>query len=270
MLFNELGRNIPSENCRVFSTIPKNFYKIDTFNINYAKQHKLACSHKLISNQLDISQIESYLLNIKNLLHSNDEYQNLFNGTAIPFCLSTPNLDNDLGTTLEEDWLPLLKKEYEKKVQGTNFKATLQGNTELKKSVKISTTSGYDIFIDNCKKSTVIGYFFPTAFQEFDIKSQRLRITELPKISNLNICLSGPFEIIYSLICYPKLLFSKQNYCPILCASALEHVDPRMVMLFKSYGPHLEFWLMTQMLTPTKTQVSEQWSGGMTIFKTLK
>ena len=24
-----------------------------------------------------------------------------------------------------------------------------------------------------------------------------------------------------------------------------------MVMMFKSYGPHLEFWLMTQMLTPT-------------------
>ena len=79
------------------------------------------------------------------------------------------------------------------------------------------------------------------------------RISELPKISNLSVSLSGPFEMIYSLISYPQLLFSKNNYSPILCASALKHIDPRMVMLFKSYGQHLEFWLMTQILTPTKT-----------------
>ena len=42
-----------------------------------------------------------------------------------------------------------------------------------------------------------------------------------------------------------------------------------MVMLFKSYGPHLEFWLMSQMLTPNETQVSEQWSGGVTIFESI-
>ncbi len=124
-------------------------------------------------------------------------------------------------------------------------------------------------FLEQTSNSTIVGYYFPTALQEFDIDSQRKRVMDLPKLDKLGLCLSGPFEIIYSLICYPKLLFDKQNYSPILCASSLEHKDPRMVMLLKSYGPHLEFWLMSQMLTPEKTQVSEQWSGGITIYTCL-
>lgn len=269
MLFNDLGRSNPSINCRTFSSEPKNFYKIDAFDTNYSKQHRLALDNNLLSNKVSVKEAEENLKEIKKLIINGDIYKNLFKATAIPFCISFPDLKKDLGTILENNWLPLLKKEYEKQVPGTYFKATLQGNTNLKNSLSISENSGYDIFLNNCINSTAIGYFFPTAFQEFDIESQRRRISELPKINNLSISLSGPFEIIYSLISYPLLLYSKQNYSPILCASALKHVDQRMVMLFKSYGQHLEFWLMTQMLTPTKTQVSEQWSGGITIFKNI-
>ena len=269
MLFNELGRIKPTANCRIFSTEPKSFYKIDNFDTDYSKQHKLALENNLVSEDVNLIEAEENLTEIKNLIINEDKYKNLFKATAIPFCMSIKDLKKDIGTILEDYWLPLLKKEYEKQVTGTYYKATLQGNTELKKSLSVSENTGYDIFLNNCSNSTVLGYFFPTAFQVFDIETQRRRISELPKINNLTLSLSGPFEIIYSLICYPQLLYSKKNYSPILCASALKHIDPRMVMLFKSYGQHLEFWLMTQMLTPTKTQVSEQWSGGITIFKSI-
>lgn len=264
-----LGRNNPSEDCRVFSDVPKEFYKIDPLNIDYAAQHKLAAESGMVSNSLDASDVETGLGDVEAVIKSSDDYRNLFEGPAIPFCLSIPDGNEDLGTQLEDHWLPLLKKEYERQVSGTYFKATLQGDTELKESVTVSEKSGYDDFLDKAASSTVAGYFFPTAFQEFDIKSQRTRIADLPQLGDLGMCLSGPFEMIYSLVTYPKLLFSEDKYSPILCASALEHSDPRMVLMFKSYGPHLEFWLMTQMLTPTKTQVSEQWSGGITIFKSL-
>lgn len=264
-----LGRNNPSEDCRVFSDVPKEFYKIDPLNIDFGAQHKLAVANGMVSDALDASDVEDGLKNIKASIEGSDDYQNLFNGPAIPFCLSIPDGTDDLGSQLEDHWLPLLKKEYERQVPGTYFKATLQGDTELKKSVTICENSGYETFLDKASKTTVAGYFFPTAFQEFDIKSQRKRIADLPDLDDLDVCLSGPFEMVYSLIAQPKLLFSEENYSPILCASALLHSDPRMVMMFKSYGPHLEFWLMTQMLTPTKTQVSEQWAGGITIFKSL-
>ena len=263
MLFNNLGRNNPSVNCRVFSNEPKNFYKIDDFEIDYSRQHKFALENNIVSENVSLIEAEESLKQVKTLIINNNEYKNLFKGIAIPFCISFPDLKKDLGTILEDYWLPLLKKHYEKQVPGTYF------NTELKNSLSISKNSGYEVFLNNCAESTVVGYFFPTAFQEFDIESQRKRISELPGINNLYITLSGPFEIAYSLISYPQLLYSKKNYSPILCASALKHTDPRMVMLFKSYGQHLEFWLMTQMLTPTKTQVSEQWSGGITIFRNI-
>jgi len=264
-----LGRVTPTESCRVFSHAPKEFYKIDPLNVDFVVQHKLAVANGMASDGLRLSEVEDNLRDVERIIKGSKDHQNLFNGPAIPICLSVPDGKGDLGTQLEDNWLPLLKKEYERQMPGTYFKATLQGNTELKQSVKVAEGSGYDVFLDGAANSAVVGYFFPTAFQEFDIKSQRSRFAQLIKPGDLQMCLSGPFEMIYSLIGHPKLLFSEDKYSPILCASALEHSDPRMVMMFKSYGPHLEFWLMTQMLTPTKTQVSEQWSGGITVFKSL-
>ncbi len=269
MLFNELGRNNPSENCRVFSVVPRTFYKLAPVNVNYTQQHMQAANVCLIDSKLRASEVEQSLRLIRKRINRDTNYPNLFSGPAIPFCFSLQGVTQDLGTQLETVWLPLLKREYEKQVPGTYFKATLQGSRELRQSLSVVENSGYDLFLEAGGKSPVVGYYFPTAFQEFDIQSQRSRTAELPALGDLKICLSGPFEIIYSLVCYPKLLFDEGNYSPILCASALEHSDPRMVMIFKSYGPHLEFWLMSQMLTPSKTQVSEQWSGGITIFQQL-
>jgi hypothetical protein len=67
----------------------------------------------------------------------------------------------------------------------------------------------------------------------------------------------------------PDLLISEEFYTPILCMSGYVHRDPRLVLLLKAYGPHLEFWCMTQMLTRDTTQVSEQWAGGITVFAEL-
>ena len=265
MLFNSLGRNLPSLGCRVFSEKPREFYKIDKLEVDYLAQHQAAINYGLVDNDLVASDIAVALNEIESQILGDDDYKNLLAGTAIPFCLSKTNAGDDIGACLEDKWLPMLKETFEKKVTGAYFKATLQGNTELKSSVNLAD----DKFLKKSENATLLGYYFPTAFQEFDIASQRKRIAELPAIGDLNICLSGPFEMIYSLISYPQLLFSKDNYCPILCMSALEHNDPRMVLMLKSYGPHLEFWLMSQMLTPTKTQVSEQWAGGLTVYKTI-
>lgn len=269
MLLNNLGRVIPSKKCRVFSQNPKTFYKLNNVAIEYRTQHKTAVSAGLTDAKNDISEIEANLEFIKNQIINSQAYKNLFNATAIPFCLSVPNNGPDFGTELEDHWLPLLKTEFEKQNSGAYFKASFQGNQTLSKNVKPFKGSGYANLLEQISHSTIVGYYFPTAFQEFDVDSQRRRTRDLPKLEVVDLCLSGPCEIVYSLICYPNLLFDKQNYSPILCASSLEHNDPRMIMLFKSYGPHLEFWLMSQMLTPDKTQVSEQWSGGITIYKCL-
>lgn len=166
-------------------------------------------------------------------------------------------------------FLPLIKNIYEDAVEGSWFKATLQGQNTLKKSLQIVEASGYKKFLKSAMSGCVVGCYFPTAFQEFDIKSQRNQMNILPKNENFNICLSGHIEASYSLIMYPDLLFSRKYYSPILCLSSLQHEDPRMIPIIKSYGPHLEFWLLSQMMTSSQTQVSEQWSGGITLYKNI-
>ena len=83
------------------------------------------------------------------------------------------------------------------------------------------------------------------------------------------VCLSGGKDICAALIGSPDLLINEENYAPIICMSSYVHSDSRLVLVLKSYGPHMEFWCMTQMLAKNTTQVSEQWSGGLTIFDIL-
>ena len=89
-----LGRNNPSKNCRVFSDVPKEFYKIDPLNIDYAAQHELAVANGLVSDSLDLSDVKAGLTGVMDAIAGSEDYQNLLNGPAIPFCLSFPS-----GTT---------------------------------------------------------------------------------------------------------------------------------------------------------------------------
>jgi hypothetical protein len=109
-----------------------------------------------------------------------------------------------------------------------------------------------------------MGWYFPQALQQFDLDSQVDQMRDLPNVEG--VCLSGPAEIFAALIGKPDLLINEHGYSPILCMSALQHADDRLALVVKSYGPHLEFWCLSQMLTPGVKQVSEQWSGGMTFF----
>ena len=73
-------------------------------------------------------------------------------------------------------------------------------------------------------------------------------------------------DISAALISSPELLIDKDHYTPILCMSAYVHKDERLILLLKAYGPHMEFWCMTQMLSKRTKQVSEQWAGGLSLY----
>ena len=82
----------------------------------------------------------------------------------------------------------------------------------------------------------------------------------------LSFCLSGGIDICSAFIGTPELLLSEVFYTPITVLSSYVHKDDRMVLLLKAYGPHLEFWCLSQMLTKSIKQVSEQWTGGLTFY----
>jgi len=172
-----------------------------------------------------------------------------------------------LGTDLEIFQLQKLKDSFGDKFPESHFKAVLQSDSKLKNNIILEPGVGYENFIDLAKKKTVVGWYFPQAFQEYDISSQRMRLAELPLPSDFNFCLSGGKDVCAALTGSPDLLISEEHYAPILCLSAYVHSDPRLILLIKSYGPHMEFWCMTQILSKGVMQVSEQWSGGITVYE---
>lgn len=264
-IFDDTGRYIPHENNRVFSRGKANYYyTIDKNEINYSLIYENYKDH--LTTGIDI-ELDDFKLNVSKLIkkiEDNKSFNKLLKGVYVPFYFKLDTKFVDLGTNLEEIVLKDLNKSFTSSYKQTHFKAILQGDTQLKESINIAENSNYDNFIE-LSKNGVVGVYFPQVFQEFDIDSQRSAIGNFPD-ADFNICLSGGFDICSALIGTPGLLTSNKTYSPILCMSSFIHSDPRLVLLLKSYGPHLEFWLMSQMLTPVTKQVSEQWAGGISVF----
>ena len=193
----------------------------------------------------------------------------MLNGPHIPFICDVESEISDLGENLEKKLLPNLHDSFVDKFPEHHFKSINQADSSLKGKIKLDPTSHYDNFLQSAQKTPVVGWYFPQALQEFDIASQRNQINQLPDITDASFCLSGALDVCSALIGTPELLIDSESYAPILCLSSYVHEDPRLVLLLKSYGSHMEFWCMSQMLMNGVTQVSEQWSGGITIFESI-
>ncbi len=268
-MFNELGRKIPSQKCRVFDGAKRNFYKI-TRDIKTSdiysylnKSSDIGMIDRKFDSEVIYQEVDALYRDIK----YNEFLQNILNGTCIPFSLYMPDLDTDIGQQIVDFFLPHLEASFDKSFASRRFKATLQGNIGLAGNITCVSGSGYTDFLSQIKRRRVTGLYFPTAFQEYDIASQRAQLPYFSSIKNMKFCISGHVETFYAAIMENELLNDCDYYSPILCMSGIEHSDPRMVAVLKSYGPHLEFWLLSQMLAPEVTQVSEQWSGGLTVYR---
>ncbi len=264
-LFDDYGRRLPSDDDRLFGDKRSFYYKLNQPDIDYDLILKRAIKYNFCKNNLSTADFKSKADSLLKRLKQTDNFSPLINGVHIPFIYRHPSKTVDLGTNLEEKVLPALQDSFTEKFPDAHFKAVLQSNSKLRGNIKVHPDSRYDIFL-NDSLDGVVGWYFPQAFQEFDINSQRLQMVSLPESDGLKMCLSGGMDIGAAVVGLPELLISKDHYTPILCMSALAHSDERLILLLKSYGPHLEFWCMTQMLSKTTTQVSEQWAGGLTIY----
>ena len=267
--FNQYGRRNNTDSYRVFGEKPSFYYKVNQIQQDYGKQLRNLKFYEIINDDINLLEYESRSEKLLNKIKNNRSYKNLTNGTMVPFLYKNINKCDDLGEDLFKYLLNSVGKSFTNKFPNAKFKAILQNKSNLEKNIQIDKRSRYDEFIDLSSHNIVIGWYFPQALQEFDLESQRRQMNELPSSVDFNICLSGGKEICASIVAVPELLINEDDYAPILCLSSYVHVDERMVLTLKSYGPHMEFWSMTQMLTADIKQVSEQWTGGLTIFEKL-
>lgn len=266
--FDEIGRCIPTEGARVFGKNPSQYYVIDAKEAALAAILTRARATGLVNTSLTLGEFTDSVLSLKSAVLADPNYAKLLKGVCVPFVYQQLEPINDLGRHLEGHMLPKLRQSFTEQFPESHFKAVLQGNTTLEGQISPAKNVGYEQFIASSMGKALVGLYFPQAFQEFDLRSQREQFRALQSLDGARTCLSGGLDICAALTGQPDLLISEKHYAPILCLTAYEHRDPRLTLMLKAYGPHLEFWCMGQMLTPTTTQVSEQWSGGITIFRT--
>jgi hypothetical protein len=269
MLFADNGRRLASPSMRVFSNSPSDYYRINQPVNDFQQILERIKLNNLINLNVKPLDFENRLISLKNKIQNDESFKNILKGVHIPFAYQKINKNYELGRDLEEFLLPAIQNSFKHSYPNSYFKAILQSNSVLKNNLKIDSNSRYEKFIEKSNLSAVVGWYFPQVLQEFDVDSQRSQMKELPIHGEFNICLSGAKDVAAAIVGSPELLISAEFYTPILCMSSYLHSDPRLVILLKSYGPHLEFWCMSQMLTKDITQVSEQWSGGLTIYDTL-
>jgi hypothetical protein len=264
--FDENGRRIPTDGMRVFAKVPSHYYQISPQVIDYSRILDRSKKYGFSPAGVTAEEFKSRAEALLEKLRSSTAYGELLNGAHIPFVYKRDAVKIDLGEDLENNLLPGLKRSFNDRYPESHFKAILQSNSELKGNISLHPDSRYEQFVGASETSPVVGWYFPQALQEFDVESQRNQMKLLPAGEGFDLCLSGGMEMCAALAGSPELLINEDHYAPILCLSSYVHRDDRLVLLLKSYGPHMEFWCMTQMLTTDIKQVSEQWAGGISVY----
>ena len=263
-VFDAQGRRVPFKGMRVFSEVSLWYYKLkqpqDSFEDILSRSRK----HAGVDPAVTAESFESVCVALKRKVADEPSLNGLFKGVHVPFICSQASGETDLGTELEKTTLPSVATSFKAAFPDLQFKATLQGSSKLSGELSVAEGSRYERFLESYKKGAIAGWYFPQALQEYDIASQRAQMGSLPLPDHL--VLSGGVDTGAALVGSPSLMVNEENYPPVLCLSALKHADERLMLCLKAYGHHLEFWCMSQMLTPELTQVSEQWSGGLTLF----
>lgn len=264
-IFDENGRRIPYKGMRVFNKNSLQYYKIKKPENNFSEILSNSKKYGGVNVKITEDYFKSKCLDLLKNIGSDNLLKGILNGVAIPFICCKSNNEKDMGLEFEKEVLPSVSLAFTENNPNLHFKAILQGEKKLANEIVISKRSRYQEFLNMYNSGkTIVGWYFPQALQEYDIESQREQMKTLPK--QYNLVLSGMIDVSAALIGSPKLLINKDDYPPVLCLSAIKHSDKNLMLCYKAYGHHLEFWGMSQMLTPKITQVSEQWSGGLTLF----
>jgi len=262
--FNERGRRVLTKPFRVFDTKDLDYYYIQNKEVNFSEA--LRNFHDFgIGKNISQELFQSSLDGLKNKFQRIDSLKNLFNGVHVPFIVPRRNdAGEDLSYTAVERLLPHLESSFKRRYPESHFKAIMQGGSTLNGNLRVDERSRYENLLNAALDSDLIGWYFPQALQQFDIESQVRQTEELPQEPGL--CLSGSMEVLSACIGNPSLLINEEGYAPILTMPSVKHVDNRLLLTLKSYGPHLEFWCLSNELIPGVKQVSEQWSGGISIY----
>ncbi len=261
-LFDDHGRRIPYGDMRVHSQVSRQYFCLNQPEVDYTAIWRRTVDHLQLTDPPVAAQRFCEVGEaIVDGLRRQSTLANLVSGVHVPF-LSPPAVDL-------RQLLRAVGRSYTTRFPEADFLDLCPGKPNG--NALLAPGSRYEKFEEARTRGYVVGLYFPNCLAEFDVDSQRRQMATLPETletaaGTATIILSGPVDAAAALIGSPDLLWNEASYPHHLCLSAIQDPEDKIVYTFEAYGHNLRFRYRSNMLTPSVTQVSEQWAGGLTVF----
>ena len=242
----------------VFEYPPKEYYRFNSISLESSVGN--------LAGAFDIEKkaLEDNLASVRDEIVRDSTVSGLTNGPVVPFFV--PRFDGtDIGVMLRDGLLTRLKDSYARVFPEAHIKVVAQDKLDIIDSLQPRAGTRYSELLSTLKESSICGLYFPHAFAGHSVSSQVKSSADAGK--DIRCTLSGPLETVSALIAAPDLITSSEFYSPVLCMSGVSHTDSKLIPVLKSYGQHMEMWIVSNCLVPGIEMVSEQWTGGMTAYK---
>lgn len=263
-LFDEHGRRIPYEGMRVHNQVSRQYFRLIQPAMDYATIWRRTLDYLGIGEApVSSEEFAAICGGILESLRAHPALGNLVNGVHVPFLCppSIPGRAEDLRRLFDG-----VNRSFTAGFPRADFMDLCPGKPD--DSAGVAEGSHYEKLERARSGHYLAGIYFPNCLAEFDIASQRKQMATLPlTVGEANVALSGPAEAAAAFVGTPDLLANEDSYPHHLCLSAIEEPEDNIVYTFEAYGNNLRFRYRSNMLTPEVTQVSEQWAGGLTIFR---
>lgn len=249
--FDEFGRCIPKTGLPVHAT-SRRYFKCDKPRTDRKEAYARIKRH--LGPGLEISERHfcDALDRITQQLRDDPTTRNMLNGVGVPFVIPSM-LVTEIGTLLEEKFIPALANAYESKFPAYRFNN--HAVTGLAGNLSVLEGSRHERLIDAMSKKDVVGMYFPS-LTEYSIPACIEQLKALPDY----LMLSGGFDTCAALTGTPEVLMRKEGYPPLLWLGGLAGEKPGIGYHFEAYGYNLTFNRRAHL-----NATAEYWWNGLTV-----
>jgi hypothetical protein len=191
---------------------------------------------------------------IRNRISDDEVLAPLLNGVHVPFIL--PRIPKeDVGTLLEEQFLPAVGRAFESTQPGGQFVNHVPHS--LAKCLSAAPGSRHQLLIEAAHQREVVGIYFP-CLTEYSVPAALEAVAAFPG----DFLLAGGFDTAAALVAAPDLLIRTGGYPPLLWLSGLAGETPAVGYHFEPYGLNLTFNRRAHL-----GLAAEYWWSGLTVME---
>lgn len=252
-LFDANGRCLPSNVAAPVHTASRGYFGLVQPTLDYALIHQRFVTAFVGEEIPSIEESKRRWEAIIKRLGNDVACAGILAGVRVPFLLPR-NTHDDIGESLQERYLPALKRSFAAALPDYDF--VDHHTAALNGQLTMIDVSRHERLVSAMQQGVVVGWYFP-CLTEYSVPAMLERIKTLPE----NFLLAGGYDTCAALIGSPDLLLHRDGYPPLLWLSALSTARDGEGHYFEAYGYNLTFNRRMHF-----NEVAEYWNGGLVVF----